>query len=81
MSDNTFPINLKAKKVFEFTSKMDWVNNAKRRFSPYGQYHTIICVDTNGNVCSIGEDFMVAEERGLYPITAYQLIRTAKATL
>jgi hypothetical protein len=73
------PAGPKMQPVFEFTSFTNWVNTAQRKFFPFGQYHNIICLDTNGNACSIGEDFRVAEEKGLYPITAYQLIRTAKA--
>lgn len=71
-------IQLQGEFLFEFSSKQHWINKAQSWFRPYkGEEH--ICLDTNGNILTCGEDFRIAEERNLYPVKVYRLIRTAHA--
>jgi hypothetical protein len=69
-------LKLQAEFLFEFRNFTDWVNNASKRFRPYKYgYHTI-AVDTNGMVCHIGQDFMIARDEKLFPIKVYALQRS-----
>lgn len=70
-------LTIKGELLFVFTSKQHWINKATSWYKPYRAYHTV-ALDQENNVCHIGEDFRVAEEKGLYPIRVYALKRTAK---
>lgn len=69
-------INVNAEFIFEFASFQSWVNKAKRTIGGFGRYQQIVCIDKNGNLCFIGEDFMIARDNDLFPVRAYRLIRT-----
>lgn len=61
-------------KLFEFRSKMDWVNKAQRiwRFHEVRAADTI-CVDQLGRICNIGKHFMDAERDNAYPIEVFRM--------
>ena len=62
------------RKLFEFTSKQDWVNHAAMRFeeSRHGSVDTL-CVASDGEIVFDGGGFRRAKERGAYPVTVYSL--------
>jgi len=68
-------IKLNATELFQFGSFNDWVNNASKKFKPYKLLPTI-CIASDGSVCHIGEDFMLARDWELFPIKVYSLKRT-----
>jgi len=72
------PITVLVEEITVFHSKKEWINKASTRLTGFPMSEKIICVDQNNCVCTIGEDFRVAEENILYPITAYRLIRTSE---
>lgn len=61
-------------KLFEFSSKHDWVNNAAYLFEMHGLRgnHTL-CIDQQGRICAWGEHFMQAEKDNAYPIEVFKL--------
>lgn len=67
-------LNIQGELLFEFASMSQWVNKASSWFKPY-KFDKTIAIDTNGDVCHIGEDFMNADEKGLFPIKVYRLKR------
>ena len=70
-------LTIKAEFIFEFTSMSKWVNKAASWFKPY-QFQPTVCLDKNGDVCHIGEDFMNAEKKDLFPIKVYRLKRAVE---
>lgn len=70
-------LQVEATEVFSFISHRDWVNNAQDRYLPY-KYTPMVAIAADNTVCHIGEDFRVADEKSLFPIKVYQLLRTAK---
>lgn len=75
MSYNT-TVTIKAEHIYTFDSFEDWVNKAASRLGGFGKSQKIVCVDTEGNYCHQGEDFMIARDKGLFPVNAYRLVRT-----
>jgi hypothetical protein len=77
-------LEIRAIKLFQFSSKQDWINNASRLFAKYKNPEDsfavapLICVDTTGHLCAIGADFQEAENKGSYPISVYRLTRLSK---
>lgn len=71
-------IKINAEFVCEFISFSSWVNKAKSALSEYGRYQQVVCIDTEGNICFIGEDFMHARDNNLFPVKAYRLIRSVE---
>lgn len=70
-------ITIKATFLFEFISHSNWVNKAPSWFKPYRYGHHTVCIDKNGDVCHIGEDFKIAKDNDLFPVKVYSLKRTA----
>ena len=61
-------------KLFEFRSKLDWINHAQRVW----KYHQVdarqtICVDQLGRICAWGKHFSDAERDNAYPIEVFRL--------
>ena len=71
-------ITIEADQITVFHDHLEWVNKAQSRLSGFRQDQKIICVDRNGNACTIGQDFRVAKENDLFPVTAYRLVRTSE---
>jgi hypothetical protein len=71
-------IEINAELIYEFHSFSDWVNKASTHIGGFPRSETIICVDKNGNSCSIGKDFMHARDNDLFPVKAYRLIRNTE---
>ena len=69
-------IEIQAELITTFHDKLEWINKAQSRIGRFRQDQKILCVDKNGNILTIGLDFMVAEENDLYPVKAYRCIRT-----
>ena len=61
-------------KLFEFTSKADWINQANRiwRLNKVTAQDTV-CVDQLGRICGWGEHFNAAERDNAYPIEVFRL--------
>jgi hypothetical protein len=73
-------LEIQVDKIAVFENKQAWINRAQRVFSVRDKYReSFICFDVNGNEAFIGEDFRIAEEQNLYPITVYRLIRIKAA--
>lgn len=70
-----------AKEICVFHSFQTWVNKGASWLGgrTKTRHDTILCLDKNGNVCKIGEDFMAARDNDLFPVTAYLLTRTIDA--
>lgn len=74
----TTDLTIKATELFEFRNFTDWVNNATKNFKPH-KFKPTVCIASDGSVCHIGEDFMIARDWKLFPIKVYSLERTAQA--
>lgn len=62
------------REMFRFSSQQNWVNNAQRVFADCGVYkHNYICLDSAGNVCTSGQQFMEAKANDNYPVIVYEL--------
>lgn len=74
------PITINAEFLFEFTSKIHWINTAQETFLQQGLTNAekTICIDKNGDACNIGLDFSYADKLDLFPIKVYRLIRTSE---
>ena len=61
-------------KLFEFRSKQDWINRARRmwRMHETNPQHTV-CVDQLGRICEWGKHFADAERDNAYPIEVFRL--------
>ena len=67
------PIKVK-RKLFHFDSKQQWINKGKSWYANCGvRQGFYIGIDAAGHVVHMGQCFMAAEERRLYPITVYEL--------
>ena len=63
-----------SRKLFEFHSKLHWVNKAQGWFANCGvPKHRYIAVDSAGRVCTSGKEFMRAEEENTYPVSVYEI--------
>ena len=62
------------RELFRFDSKQQWINKGKSWYANCGvRSGFYLGVDAAGHVVHMGQCFMAAEERGLYPITVYEL--------
>jgi len=72
-------ITANAEKIGTFNTFRSWVNEASELFGRFrksaDQY---ICLDKNGNTCTIGKDFMAARDNNLFPVEVYRLVRTSE---
>lgn len=73
---NTITIN--AQHLGTFTTFDTWVNKAASWLGGFPKSEKIVCVDKEGNTCTNGADFMRADKDGLFPVTAYRLVRTTE---
>lgn len=71
-------ITLRAEYVCEFTSFGQWVNKASKWIGRFGGQQKIICVDKNGDYIHQGSDMMYADEKNLFPVKCYRLIRNTE---
>lgn len=71
-------ITLEAEHITTFHTFDEWVNKASSRIGGFRKEQEIICFDVNGNTLTIGEDFMVARDKKLFPVKAYRLVRTSE---
>lgn len=63
--------------VLTLNSKAEWISRVPRHLpNPKTSADQLLWLDSAGNTLTIGEDFRVAEENGLYPVRVYRLIRT-----
>lgn len=58
--------------LFRFTSFMDWVNTARRRFCdvPKGSH---VCIDKYGRICNSGKEFIRANREHTFPVVVYSI--------
>ncbi len=67
------------RKLFEFATFDDWVDNARRRFGDYRASvdylasQRTLSLDKQGRVCLHGKDFIRADEDRTYPIRVYSI--------
>lgn len=69
----TEKLTIKAEFLFQFDSFDKWVNKASTMFKPYHFGYAYICLDVENNVCHLGEDFMNARDKNLFPVKVYSL--------
>jgi hypothetical protein len=71
-------INVNAEFICEFNNFEQWVNYASRTLGRARKTRNdiLLCVDTAGNTCVIGEDFMFARDNHLFPVKAYRIPRS-----
>ena len=68
-------VTVKGKKLFEFNNFNDWLNTAQNKFLAVNlRPNHYLCVDTQGNVCIKGVEFMTARDSGYFPVTVYQVV-------
>lgn len=61
-------------KLFEFRSKLDWINRAQRIWKMHEvRSQNTICIDQKGRICGWGEHFATAERDDAYPIEVFRL--------
>jgi len=65
-------------KICVFNTFDEWVDKASSRLSGLGKRVPWVCLDRQGFVCHIGEDFMMARDKGRFPVTAYVLTRSVE---
>lgn len=76
-SDRTTPF-FQAEIITVFYGKQDWINRAQRALGHIRErQEVLLCLDSEGYACHIGEDFRVAKEQNRYPVTAYKVLRSA----
>jgi hypothetical protein len=64
--------------LFQWETFDQWANRAARDFRGVRAHQTIldkdyVCVDTAGNVCTIGRHFMAARDAGRFPVVCYRV--------
>lgn len=60
------------KKLFEFSSKTDWINVANQCWKANNVHvNNTTCVDQLGRICTMGLHFAEAERDNAYPIEVY----------
>jgi hypothetical protein len=61
------------KKLFEFSSKADWILRAPTLFALYKVTSSnTTCVDQMGRICTMGMHFSEAERDNAYPIEVFE---------
>jgi hypothetical protein len=85
METNEIKITI-GRKLFEFTSMQQWINNARSWFassgySSMGRQSMTICLDTKGRICQIGGDFQRAHDDSGYPISVYVIRHETEADI
>jgi hypothetical protein len=60
------------KKLFEFSSKADWIRRAPTLFALYKVTSSdTTCVDQMGRICTMGRHFARADTDSAYPIEVF----------
>lgn len=65
--------------ILEFKSFQDWVDTAQYRFRQAYAEHDIpssdslLCVDANGRIVTMGRGFMRARNEGTFPVKVYPI--------
>ena len=61
-------------KLFEFSSKQDWINRANRIWRLHEtNAQRNVCIDQLGRICGWGKHFADAERDNAYPIEVFRL--------
>lgn len=61
-------------KLFEFSSKRDWVNKGPRIWRTHRATNgRAIAIDAQGRICQMGAHFERAERDNAYPVTVYRV--------
>ena len=73
-------VGCKAKEVFTFTDFEKWVDWAGKAIAGVAKANgtVLVCIDSGGYLCHIGEDFMEARDNNRFPVTAFLLTRSVK---
>lgn len=70
---NTVTVTL-GEKLFEFSSKQDWINKGPRIWRVHQATDGIaISIDAMGRICQCGADFSRAARDNSYPVTVYRV--------
>jgi hypothetical protein len=82
MTNKTNTISVQVgKKLFSFSTHLDWVNTAQRKFAANGvNSGMVICVDQQGRLLKKGLEFSRADKDGAFPVDVY-LALTADSDL
>jgi hypothetical protein len=63
---------LLGRKLFQFSSKADWISKAQSIWKLHGaRSDNTTCVDQLGRICTCGLHFAEAERDNAYPIEVY----------
>lgn len=70
---NTVTVTL-GEKLFEFSSKQDWINKGPRIWRVHqATSGSAISIDARGRICQCGAEFARAEKDDAYPVTVYRV--------
>lgn len=61
--------------IATFVSFQEWVRYASDWLKHNKRKCVLLCLDSMGNACFIGEDFMAARDHNLFPVNAYLITR------
>jgi len=62
------------KKLFQFENFNQWVNKASSWYGMTGlPRHRYISLDSVGNICVSGKEFMWARDNGAFPVSVYDI--------
>lgn len=62
------------RRLFEFSTFEDWVNNAGRRYRlNEATSRTTIAIDGRGRLCTCGADMQAARDDDEFPVVIYEM--------
>lgn len=71
-------IKINGELIAKLANKRQWFNQVPDILPKLPAQEKLLFVDKNGNILTIGEDFMAAEKQESYPVSIYHLTRTSK---
>lgn len=73
-------ITIQSELITIFNTLQEWEDKASSFLQKYGQ-DEIVCVDQCGKILLSEKDFSFAHDEGLFPVNAYQMLRSAEKCL
>lgn len=65
-----------------FNSREDWLQDSvKAWISGLPEGEKVICVCRDGSCCNTAAHFKMAEDKKLYPVTAYRLMKAGETSV
>lgn len=72
-------LSVKGRLIGTLHSKQEWINRVPDILPRLPKHESLLFVDSNHNILTIGKDFAVAEENDSYPVRIYHLVRCESA--